>query len=303
MAARKPKAIEPVTAASARKDLVRLLRENAYDHQLWSVWSDFVEMAAIALASVDLHQRDAREARYLEIVKRYKPEQVSRFAQALGALTIALEEEPSDVLGSVFMELELGNKWKGQFFTPFHLCRLMAALQVDDELKAKVASQGYVTANDPAVGGGAMLIAVAVEMAEAGIPYQRHLHVTAQDIDERAAHMAFVQLSLLGVPGVVVVGDTLRMECRAVWYTPAHIIGGWSRRLRHGVDVVSQLPELIAAAAALEAPANEPSAPTINDAPAAAATAPTRAADVQITLPWADPFPAAAPRARKQRAA
>ena len=299
--ARKAKAEPaPVTAASARKDLVRLLRENAYDHQLWSVWSDFVELAAINLASVDLAQRDVREARYLDIVKRYKPEQVARFAHAFGALTLALEEEPSDVLGSVFMELELGNKWKGQFFTPFSMCRLMAALQVDDDLRAKVASQGYVTANDPAVGGGAMLIAFAVEMAEAGIPYQDHLHVTAQDIDERAAHMAYVQLSLLGVPGVIVVGDTLRLETRSRWYTPMHVLGGWSQRLRGGWPL-TELPRLIDAALALETPANESS-----EAPAAepvAATTPPAAPDVQIALPWGDQAPAAAPRARKRRAA
>lgn len=278
--ARKPKAEAPVTAAGARKDLVRLLRANEHQHQLWTIWSDFVEMAALAISNaVDLPQRDPREARYLDIAKRYTREQLDNFGRALGALTCALEKEPSDVLGSVFMELELGSKWAGQFFTPFALCRLMAALQVDDELRAKIASQGYVTANDPAVGGGAMPIALAVELLEAGINYQHHLHVTAQDIDERAAHMAFVQLSLLHVPAIIVVGDTLRMECRAVWYTPAHILGGWSQRLR-GQMPISDLVAAIAAAGAREEPANEP---TATESPAA----PGPVAPIQLAMPWA----------------
>jgi hypothetical protein len=70
-----------------------------------------------------------------------------------------------------------------------------------------------------------------------------------------AAHMAYVQLSLLGIPGIVVVGDTLRMESRAVWYTPAHIVGGWSRRLRGGVDILADLPALLAAEPKNDVPA------------------------------------------------
>lgn len=34
----------------------------------------------------------------------------------------------SDVLGEVYMELELGNKWKGQFFTPYHVSQAMASV-------------------------------------------------------------------------------------------------------------------------------------------------------------------------------
>lgn len=253
--AKAPSRLDP---SQARRELVKLLTANTGEHQLWTVWSDFVEMSALAIAnSADLAQRDKREERYLSIVKRYTPEQAARFGEALGALVVALEHEPSDVLGATFMELELGSKWAGQFFTPFALCRAMAALQVDDALKATIAQRGFVTANDPAVGAGATLIAFAIELLEAGINPQQHLHVTAQDIDERAVHMAYVQLSLLGIPGVVVVGDTLRMEYRAVWYTPAHIVGGWSRRLRNGVDVIGDLPALIAAVAAKDAPSGD----------------------------------------------
>lgn len=210
----------------------KLIRRVSDRHDLWSVWSDFVEMAAIAISnSVDWAQRDAREERYAAIVKRYEPEARTRFAEAFGALVVAFEEDGiDDVLGKTFMELELGSKWAGQFFTPFSVCRMMAELTAGDA-PAIIEANGYITASDPAVGAGAMPLALCAALKDAGINYQRTLHVTAQDIDERAAHMCYVQLALVHVPAVIVVGDTLRMEERARWYTPAHVMGGWSMRL------------------------------------------------------------------------
>lgn len=68
-------------------------------------------------------------------------------------------------------------------------------------------------------------------MQERGLNYQRHVHVTAMDLDSTAAMMAFVQLSLMHVPAVVVHGNTLTLEQYSQWHTPAHIMGNWSSRL------------------------------------------------------------------------
>lgn len=76
-----------------------------------------------------------------------------------------------------------------------------------------------------------MVIALAEAMHERGMNYQQQLHVTAVDIDERAAHMAYVQFSLMHIPATVYVGNTLTMEIRERWDTPAHILGGWDFRL------------------------------------------------------------------------
>lgn len=217
-----------------KRSIAQHIRRVTDRHDLWSVWSDFVEMSAIAVSNgVDLVHRAEREARYMAIVDKYsrsEPQAVARFAEAFGALVVEFEGGIDDVLGRTFMDFELGSKWAGQFFTPFSICRMMAELQVGD-MPALVAERGFVTASDPAVGAGAMPLALCAAMHDAGINYQNHLHVTAQDIDERAAHMAYIQLALVGVPATVIVGDTLRMETRAVWYTPAHVMGGWSMRL------------------------------------------------------------------------
>lgn len=212
--------------------MVKLLQANCGRHQLHTVFSDFVEMAALALANaVDMRQRPGREKRYLEIVGRYTGDQTANFSKALASLTMALECAGfADVLGTAFMELELGSKWAGQFFTPYSVCQLMAGVNMVG-LAEKIKAQGFVTCCDPAVGAGALPIAFAEAMYLAGHNYQHCLHVTAQDVDARAAHMAFIQLSLLHVPATVIVGNSLSGERREVWYTPAHVMGGWSRRL------------------------------------------------------------------------
>lgn len=39
-----------------------------------------------------------------------------------------------DFLGSIYMDLNLANHWKGQFFTPYSVCECMAAFQCDSYL-------------------------------------------------------------------------------------------------------------------------------------------------------------------------
>ena len=55
--------------------------------------------------------------------------------------------------------------------------------------------------------------------------------------------MCYIQLSLWGVPAVVVVGNTLSNECRESYYTIAHHLGNWSWKLERKEDaVVSKEP-------------------------------------------------------------
>lgn len=213
--------------------LVTILRDLAHGVGIWQAWCDFCEIAAITISNhVDLARYAEREARYLAIIKRYTRPQLDAFAQAFAALVLQLEDGIDDVLGRAFMDLELGNKWAGQFFTPFSVCRMTAELQIDDDLRAKIADRGYVTMSDPAVGAGAFPLAMAAALRDANINYQHALHVTCQDIDPKAVHMAYAQLSLCHIPAVLIIGDTLRAPSQGErWYTPAHVWGGWSARL------------------------------------------------------------------------
>lgn len=249
-----------------RKNLIKLIEANGRQHGTWQVFSDFVEMAAISLSNaVDRAQSEGREARYMEIVSRYSREEVERFPQMLGELVMELENGPADVLGQVFMEMELGNKWHGQFFTPYEICRLMAGMMVDDHMRGLIEARGFIRANEPTSGGGAMIIALADEMQRVGINYQSHLHVVAQDLDIKAVHMTYVQLALLHIPAVVIQGNTLALEERSRWYTPAHVLGGWSWKLQ-AAERRDELPRDEAAPIAVQSvPAMPALKPEIED--------------------------------------
>ncbi|WGS55060.1 SAM-dependent methyltransferase (plasmid) [Paraburkholderia sp. D15] len=226
--------------------IIKLMRQLFVSHDPHTVFSDFVEVSAIAISSrVDMAQFDVREKRYLEIVARYTREDLDRFAGMFGQLHLCYQSrvdelgEPGtadipghglgDVLGEIFMALELGNARNGQFFTPYSVSMLMAMIAVGDG--ASVREQGFATLQEPACGSGGMVVATAQAMHHAGLSYPETLHATCVDIDRRCVHMAYVQLSLLGIPAVVVHGNALSLEVKEVWYTPAHAIVGWQGRL------------------------------------------------------------------------
>lgn len=216
------------------KAMAALLRRSQPRHDFYTVFGDCMEAIAIAMAnSIDLRAREPREARYLDIVGRYPREILELFPQLLTELVQALEAVPGDVLGTLFHELDLHSKARGQYFTPYALSRCMAKATLGnrENVEAMIAQHGFVTAMEPACGAGSMVIALAEAMRDIGQNYQHHLHVTAIDIDPRAIHMAYIQFSLLHIPAHLMVGNALSGEIQDHWFTPAHILGGWAARL------------------------------------------------------------------------
>lgn len=76
-----------------------------------------------------------------------------------------------------------------------------------------------------------MALAFADVLHQAGYASYRYLWVSATDIDPLAAGMAYIQLSICGVAGEVVIGNALCDERRRVLLTPGHNLGNWSLRL------------------------------------------------------------------------
>lgn len=242
-AARGPFGADPVKA------LVQLIQATAHRWSQHVVFSDFVELACLAISNaVDRRQAEAREARYLEIAKKYPKPEFERFPQMLGHLTLAMEAccivgELDDVLGRVYMQLDLGSDRAGQFFTPIHISRFMAMVLVGDGEQAR--EKGFLDLMEPAAGAGGMVIAMADALRHAGLNYQQAMHATCIDIDARCAHMCYLQLSLLHIPAIVLHGNSLTDEVWSRWYTPAHVVGGWrwrleARRRREPVPVMTQ---------------------------------------------------------------
>lgn len=212
--------------------LAKQITALSHRHSTWQVFGDFLEFSALAISNaVDLRQREKREARYMHAIGRYEREELGAFPAMLAEVVTQLEAKPRDVLGALFGELELANKWVGQFFTPQDVADMMARMVFTEGVAPLIAEHGYIRVMEPAVGGGAMVIAACNALKEAGYNYQRQMHVTAVDVDERAVHMAYIQLALLHVPAVIVHGNSLTLEEHAHWYTPAHILDGWGWRL------------------------------------------------------------------------
>lgn len=132
----------------------------------------------------------------------------------------SLEENPfQDFLGSAYMAIGVGDKGHGQFFTPFGISELMGAVNVtgiQDELEAR----GFAALHEPSCGAGASLMAAAKTLHGSGIDWQRLLYFDAQDISELTALMCYLQVSLVGLAGHVIIGDTLQGEERVRLHTP-----------------------------------------------------------------------------------
>lgn len=225
-----------------QQEFAKLVHENSRSRHPYTVFKDFCELAALSFSNaVDRAQFEVREARYMQIVKGYKPEEVARFPKMLACLTLSLEEGMSDCLGQLFMALELGNSGAGQFFTPYHVSVLMAKMLCGDAGQL-CKERGFVRVMEPAAGAGGMVIATAEALRDEGINYQQAMHATCIDIDATAVHMAYVQLSLLHIPAIVVHGNTLSMEQWGYWLTPAHVLGFWDARLKRDAST-RQEPE------------------------------------------------------------
>ncbi len=215
------------------REIAGLLEQNVGSQRMSQVFEDFVETAALAFrnsldrADPDAHER--RENRYLQIAGSYGSDAMTRFGQALARVTLEMEQNPRDVLGELYMSLDLGNERLGQFFTPYDIARLMATMTISD-LTRQIETSGTASLYEPACGAGGFVIAATQALREAGVNYQRALFVETEDVSITAVHMTYIQLTLLHVPALVHHCNTLTQETFDTWPTPAYVLGGWAAR-------------------------------------------------------------------------
>lgn len=207
------------------KEIIKQFERLAKEKDMWQVYRDFLEMTAISISNAcDIEQATEREKRYADIAKTYTPEQLNEISKILALIVIEIDKEPRDILGRVFMELGLGNKWTGQVFTPLNIADLLSTIAFDDK---EIKEKGYMTVTDPAVGGGVTIIGLIRAMIEQGYNPQKQLLVICGDLDIKAVHMTYIQLSLLGIPAIVKNQDALTLETKSIWYTPTYIWDLW----------------------------------------------------------------------------
>ncbi len=123
---------QPLTYAGCKKDFIKYLMELSGTRDKAQVYCDFLELAAIAISNrCDMIHHDEREERYLSLIAEYPKEKIDLFCSMLSCVMQACNlsaDSPKDFLGEVYHELELHNKWKGQFFTPIHIYNFMGEI-------------------------------------------------------------------------------------------------------------------------------------------------------------------------------
>lgn len=231
------------TGDESKKEFLTIFRELCRSRQPWQVWADTITVMACSLANVvdkTEPRHSDREKEYADCIKRLGG--VEKPANLFAIVVEALERNPDqDFLGSLYMELELGNHWKGQFFTPYNISRMMAEMTLGN-CQEQIDKEGWISVCDPTVGGGTMLISAANTIRRQKVNYQNHVLFVGQDIDRIVAMMAYIQISLLGCPGYLVVGNSLvnpivgsalmpvEKEEQEFWYTPLYFSQVWHYR-------------------------------------------------------------------------
>ncbi|WP_371334403.1 N-6 DNA methylase [Klebsiella quasipneumoniae] len=191
-----------MSAQYSRGRFISVFKDTGRHLGRWEVFSDFLSLAT----------------------------DIANMQEMFCLMVCALEAKFHDFLGAIFMELDLGDNFRGQYFTPYSVQCLMARMLMPG-VRDTIRREGIATVSDPACGAAGMLIAYAECLLEADINPSMHMFGSCIDIDPVAADMAFIQLSLLGIAAEVVTGNTLTMQFRRVRYTPVYYLNDFEKRL------------------------------------------------------------------------
>jgi len=209
---------------TAKSEFIKLIESKCYAFQAWELFTDFCKLSAISLYQPFL-KSETLEKEYIQTISKYPKDMVEIFLKLFAYVVMGLEDKMGDFLGECFMDLKLGSKYKGQFFTPYHISVFMASI-VGEATKEK---EGIC---EPCVGSGGMIIARAdVLFKKHDLAYQDMMEVHAVDIDVLCVHMSFIQFSLLGISAEVVHGNSLSNEVFDTWYTLKYIMNASNKQL------------------------------------------------------------------------
>ena len=234
------------TRGGNQQEIVKLINRLDGKYSKWHIWNDFILMFATSIANVfPSPHREHREKLYMETAKKYSKGELDIMAEMMALVVTGMENNPDqDFLGELYMCMDMGNQWTGQFFTPYDVCKAMSLMNYSDGvIESQVRERGFVGVSDPACGAGALLIAFANVCREKKLNYQQHCLFIAQDIDQLAGMMCYIQLSLMGCAGHVIVDDTLAKPAQFyderallpvdgtnVWTTPMMYSETWQIR-------------------------------------------------------------------------
>lgn len=201
---------------------------------MWQVFNDCIEMFVLSIQNTFCFGQtfEKNENRYKDITKNYSESEIETIVKIFAEITNALEANPfQDFLGDLYMQLDMGSSALGQFFTPYTVSYAMTVSSFDEKnAKAELSQKGYISVLEPAVGGGANVIAFCEVLKNHDINYQTQCVIVCQELSKLTALMCYTALSLIGCAAVVKIGDSLSdpytnyfAECSKgaeIWTTP-----------------------------------------------------------------------------------
>lgn len=228
------------------KEIVGMFQQLTGSKSMWQVFQDVIEVIALAVQNsceVFPDRRAKNEERYLNTIKKYSDDEIKTIVAIYAKLVDMLEENPyQDLLGDLYMQLDMGSSALGQFFTPYNISEAMAKMSLEKNIVLDcIEKNGYVKINEPCIGGGANIIGSLSALHDLGVNWQEKCIIVGQDLSYVTATMAYVVLSLLGCQAVIKVADTLTRPYTSfwdeiknkslVWYTPMFVLYGADRRV------------------------------------------------------------------------
>lgn len=212
------------------KEIIKSIDNLGYSIDTHTFMANMFECGATEISNkFDFTKCEKREERYKQIMNTYKPQEQKAMAEIFSKIFALLSSVVydngvfADYLGEIFMRTKQGNSKKGQFFTPYCVSKLCAKMIITDPTE-KQTKDKIITINDPCCGSGGMLIAALdILQNDYNVNYARNCFIDCGDIDARCVHMAYLQLSLAGVPAIIKHQDAFSRQLWDVWKTPAFI--------------------------------------------------------------------------------
>lgn len=224
------------SVSQKKADFKNLFMRIAPHKNRYIVFSDFCFCMAVSFRNALGHKYPEHfsneiESEYKKVMLQYALNDRCAISELMGSFIwlAELQQQPRDLLGEFFMEMGLGEASSGQFFTPFEISLMMAKINFGN-ISEKLNDKAFLSVSDPACGAGSTLLAVVSEFISQGVNPNQRLFVHGIDIDRTVALMCYVQLSIWHVPAEIIVGNSLTLETREAWHTPAFQLGGWQLR-------------------------------------------------------------------------
>lgn len=209
----------------------KLYKINAHDFL-----SDLFECGAIALSNrFDYKQASEREKRYCSIMNNYDKETRTLMVEIFCDLELILTNQINknigfdDYLGKLYMQSETSNKKAGQFFTPYHVSKLVAGAGLDKDKIQQCQKDDVMVISEPSCGSGGMILATAdILYNKYNFNYSWNMFAKCSDLDKRCVHMSYLQLGFAGIPAEIEWADSLSGQVMERWRTPTMIML-WNR--------------------------------------------------------------------------